>query len=126
MNKDKPILRFIAWELTQGCNLNCVHCRGSATPERNTEELSTTEAREFLDTVKSFAEPVIILSGGEPLIRTDIYEIAEYGTFNRGLRMVLATNVTTAGISLIQNRKILTGMASVMPARILMMSMEMA
>ncbi|MFH0924060.1 MAG: heme b synthase [bacterium] len=90
---DKADLRFIAWELTQSCNLNCLHCRGSATSERNQEELSFEECRKFLDEVKSFAEPVIILSGGEPLKRPDVFEIAEYGTF-KGLRVVLATNGT--------------------------------
>ncbi len=88
----KQILpRLIAWELTGACNLECVHCRASATKERDSNELSTEEAKRFIDDVANFAKPVIILTGGEPLIRDDIYEIAQYGS-DKGMRMVLATN----------------------------------
>lgn len=83
--------RLIAWELTSACNLECVHCRASATKERDPNELSTGEAKRFIDDIANFAKPVIILTGGEPLIRDDIYEIAQYGS-DRGMRMVLATN----------------------------------
>lgn len=83
--------RLIAWELTGACNLECVHCRASATKEPDPNELSTEEAKRFIDDVANFAKPVIILTGGEPLIRDDIYEIAQYGS-DRGMRMVMATN----------------------------------
>ena len=83
--------RLIAWELTSACNLECVHCRASAAKEPDPNELSTEEAKRFIDDIANFAKPVIILTGGEPLIRDDIYEIAQYGS-DRGMRMVLATN----------------------------------
>ncbi|MDI6888583.1 MAG: heme b synthase [Methanocellales archaeon] len=83
--------RLIAWELTGACNLECVHCRASATKTPSSDELSTEEAKHLIDDIASFAKPIIILSGGEPLVRDDVYEIAKYG-MDKGLRMVLATN----------------------------------
>jgi len=85
--------RLIAWELTGACNLECVHCRASATKAPTPDELSTDEAKRFIDDIAGFAKPIIILSGGEPLMRDDVYEIAQYGA-DKGLRMVLATNGT--------------------------------
>ncbi|MDD4496585.1 MAG: radical SAM protein, partial [Methanosarcinaceae archaeon] len=82
--------RLIAWELTAGCNLNCVHCRGASTSRVPEGELSTEEAKRFIDEVVEFGKPILILSGGEPLVRPDILEIAGYGT-EMGLRVVLAT-----------------------------------
>ena len=85
--------RLIAWEFSAGCNLSCVHCRGASTDERPVGELTTQEARDFIDEVAEMGNPIIILSGGEPLVRDDVYEIARYGT-QKGLRMALATNGT--------------------------------
>ncbi|MBN2332401.1 MAG: heme b synthase [Deltaproteobacteria bacterium] len=90
---DIPELRMIAWETTRSCNLSCIHCRASAEKGPYEGELDTKEALAFLDTVASFSKPVIILTGGEPLLRHDIYELAAYGT-KLGLRMVMATNGT--------------------------------
>ncbi len=86
-------LRMIAWEVTRACNLKCVHCRASAIDTPPPGELSTQEAFEFIDEVVSFSRPVIILTGGEPLLREDIFDIAEYG-INKGLRIVMAPNGT--------------------------------
>jgi AdoMet-dependent heme synthase len=86
-------LRMIAWELTRNCNLDCVHCRARASSRKYENELSLDECKKVLDDVAAFASPTIILTGGEPLLRDDIYEIARYGT-NKGLRMVIAVNGT--------------------------------
>ncbi|HDS16559.1 MAG TPA: heme b synthase [Proteobacteria bacterium] len=88
-----PELRLIAWETTRSCNLSCIHCRAAAEKGPYPNELDTTQALAFLDSVAAFSKPVIILTGGEPLLREDIYELAAYGT-KRGLRMVMATNGT--------------------------------
>jgi heme b synthase len=88
-----PELRMIAWETTRACNLSCIHCRAAAENGPYEGELSTAEALTFLDTVASFSKPVIILTGGEPLMRPDIFELAQHGT-DLGLRMVMATNGT--------------------------------
>ena len=84
---------MVAWEVTRSCNLACVHCRASSMHGRYAGELATAQGLKLLDDIAAFSKPVIILTGGEPLLRADIYEIAAYGT-NKGLRMVLATNGT--------------------------------
>jgi heme b synthase len=86
-------LRLLAWEVTRTCNLSCVHCRAAAVDKPYPDEFSTEECLRLLDDVRSFATPIVILTGGEPLLRRDIFEIASYGTA-KGLRMVLATNGT--------------------------------
>ncbi len=90
---NEHICRMIAWEVTRSCNLSCVHCRAASHLGPYPEEFSTAECLRLLDDIASVAQPVIILTGGEPLLRPDIFEIAAYGT-SKGLRMVLATNGT--------------------------------
>ncbi|MBN1365564.1 MAG: heme b synthase [Syntrophaceae bacterium] len=88
---NKP--RLIAWEVTRSCNLNCAHCRAAASRGPYTGELSTNKCFHLIDEIAAVSSPVIILTGGEPLLRPDIFEISSYGT-NKGLRMVMATNGT--------------------------------
>lgn len=85
--------RLIAWETTAGCNLSCRHCRGSSTSQRPAGELSTKEAMRFIDEIADMGKPILILSGGEPLVRDDIYELATYAN-GKGLPVALATNGT--------------------------------
>jgi heme b synthase len=89
----KPSLRMIAWELTRSCNLNCLHCRAAAGRGPYAGELTTEECFQFIDEVAAFSKPVLILTGGEPLLREDIFDIASYGT-RKGLRVVMAVNGT--------------------------------
>jgi heme b synthase len=89
----KPNLRMIAWEVTRSCNLNCLHCRAAAEKGPYQGELTTQESFGFIDAVTAFSKPVLILTGGEPLLREDIFEIASYGT-RKGLRVVMAINGT--------------------------------
>lgn len=84
---------MIAWELTRRCNLACSHCRASSKYGPYDNELTTNECFKLIDEITSFNNPIIILTGGEPLLREDIFEIAKYGK-KKGLRMVLATNGT--------------------------------
>jgi len=86
-------VRMIAWEVTRSCNLNCVHCRAASSLGPYSGELSTEKSLKLIDEIAAIASPVIILTGGEPLLRPDIFEIASYGT-SKGLRMVMATNGT--------------------------------
>lgn len=86
-------LRMVAWEVTRSCNLNCLHCRAAANCGPYENELLTVKCLQLLDEIAVFANPVIILTGGEPLLRPDIFDIAGYGTA-KGLRMVMATNGT--------------------------------
>lgn len=93
IDRTKAPPRLIAWEMTRSCNLNCLHCRGSATEKHAPDELTTEEGERFIDSVAAFAKPILILSGGEPLQRHDVFRLAQYGT-DKGLRVVLATNGT--------------------------------
>jgi AdoMet-dependent heme synthase len=86
--------KWIAWEITRRCNLRCVHCRSSSEMEiQGHPDFSLEEAYRLIDDIVSYAQPVVVLSGGEPLTRKDVFEIAQYGT-GKGLRMCLATNGT--------------------------------
>lgn len=87
-------LKWLAWEITRRCNLNCVHCRSLSELEaKGHPDFSTEEGFRIIDDISSFAKPVVVLSGGEPLLRKDWHELASYGT-EKGLRMCLATNGT--------------------------------
>ncbi len=86
-------LRLVAWEITRNCNLSCIHCRASATNGPYTGELDTETSLRLLDQITDTGNPIIILTGGEPLLRPDIFDIAEYGT-KKGLKMVMAPNGT--------------------------------
>jgi len=90
-SQNKP--RLIFWELTQGCNLRCIHCRASATELSSPSDLSTEAAKAIIDQIAAVSSPILVLSGGEPLFRSDIFELARYGT-EKGLRVALATNGT--------------------------------
>ncbi len=89
--QNKP--RLIFWELTKGCNLRCIHCRASATELSSPSDLSTDAAKAIIDQIAEVSNPILVLSGGEPLFRKDIFELARYGT-DKGLRVALATNGT--------------------------------
>ncbi len=82
-------LHIIAWEITRRCYLNCKHCRGAARDVEYEGELTTAECKRLIDVVASRAKPLVILTGGEPMTRDDVYEIAAYGNA-AGLRMVLS------------------------------------
>lgn len=84
---------MVAWELTRNCNLSCVHCRASASNGPHEEELTTDECKGIIDGILAFSSPTVILTGGEPLLRDDIFDIIEYGNA-KGLRLVIAINGT--------------------------------
>ena len=91
--KKNAHLRIVAWEVTRSCNLSCVHCRASSQFGPYPQELDTIQAKKVLDQIREVGQPIIILTGGEPLLRKDIFTLAEYGT-RKGLRMVMGTNGT--------------------------------
>ncbi len=91
---NKPnTLRLVAWEVTRRCNLSCKHCRAVAEDHPYDNELDTKSSFKLLDEIRKTGQPIIILTGGEPLLRNDIFDIAAYGT-KIGLRMVMAPNGT--------------------------------
>lgn len=83
----------VVWNSTRTCNLRCMHCYMDAKPEKYAGELTTEEARRFIDGLADFHVPVLLFSGGEPLVRPDFYELAEY-TANKGIRPTISTNGT--------------------------------
>ncbi len=88
-----PPVRIVFWETTKACNLRCQHCRAIPEAERSHAELTTAEGMQLIDQLAEVTKPVLILSGGEPLYRSDIFDLAAYGR-DRGFRMALATNGT--------------------------------
>ena len=89
----EPNLRLVAWEITRTCNLACVHCRAAALDKPYENELTTAECLRVMDEIGEVAKPIVILTGGEPLLRPDVFELAAYGNA-KGFRMTLATNGT--------------------------------
>jgi AdoMet-dependent heme synthase len=85
--------RLIFWEVTKGCNLRCIHCRATATELASPNDLPTSKALDIIDQIASYGNPILVLSGGEPLYRPDIFQLAKYAT-DKGLRVALATNGT--------------------------------
>ena len=88
-----PPLRLLAWEVTRRCNLACLHCRAAAGSGPYPDELTTDEGLTLLDDLASIGPVVVILTGGEPLLREDIYDLTAHGA-RRGHRMVMAVNGT--------------------------------
>ena len=86
--------RLIFWESTAGCNLRCIHCRRiDVADQLAPEDLTTAESKALIDQIVAFSSPIFVISGGEPLMRPDIFDIARYAA-ERGLRVALATNGT--------------------------------
>jgi heme b synthase len=88
-----PPLRLVAWEVTRACNLACKHCRAEAQLEPGPGELGTEEAKALIDSFTQTGSPIIIFTGGEPLLRADIFELVGYAQA-RKLRCVMAPNGT--------------------------------
>ena len=86
----KPV---VVWNMTKACNLKCRHCYAHATAGPAENELSTQEARAMIDDLALFGAPVILFSGGEPLVRPDLPELARYA-ISKGMRAVISTNGT--------------------------------
>lgn len=88
-------LRLVFWETTAGCNLTCQHCRRLDLAQDGLApgDMTTETALRFIDSIVKFAKPILVLSGGEPMIRPDIFELARYGS-DKGLPVALATNGT--------------------------------
>jgi len=94
MSSSYPPPRLIFWETTAGCNLACIHCRRMTVADQLLpQDLKTQEAFDLIDQVAAFARPIFVLSGGEPLFRPDIFEVARYAS-DAGLIVALATNGT--------------------------------
>jgi radical SAM protein with 4Fe4S-binding SPASM domain len=83
----------VVWNSTKTCNLKCVHCYADAEIRKFNGELSTEEAKRMIEDLASFNVPALLISGGEPLVRPDIFDLAEYAT-SLGVRVTFSTNGT--------------------------------
>ncbi|QGT99053.1 Radical SAM heme biosynthesis protein AhbC, 12,18-didecarboxysirohem deacetylase [Candidatus Syntrophocurvum alkaliphilum] len=84
---------LVVWNMTNRCNLQCKHCYIDAYDRSYDNEFTTDEAKHFIDDLAAMQVPVLLFSGGEPLIRTDIFELGKYAA-NKGLRPVISSNGT--------------------------------
>ncbi|TCS84425.1 putative heme d1 biosynthesis radical SAM protein NirJ1 [Tepidibacillus fermentans] len=83
----------VVWNVTRTCNLNCIHCYSNSENKKYENELTSEEAMKMIDELAEFSVPVLLLSGGEPLIRPDILDLAEYA-IQKGIRVTFSTNGT--------------------------------
>ncbi|MDR2124204.1 MAG: 12,18-didecarboxysiroheme deacetylase [Desulfovibrio sp.] len=86
----KPV---VVWNMTRRCNLRCVHCYAQATDTAGRDAVSTKQAEAMIDDLAGYGAPVMLFSGGEPLVRGDLAELAAYAV-SRGMRAVISTNGT--------------------------------
>ncbi len=101
-SKDKKPV--VVWNCTKACNLRCIHCYAHADGCCADKELSFTEGLALIDDLATFGSPVILFSGGEPLCRADLPELAEYAV-SKGLRAVISTNGTLINDAVAQRLK---------------------
>jgi len=90
-SKDKKPV--VVWNMTRRCNLKCIHCYAHARDRNFEGELTTPQAREMIDDLSAFGVPVLLFSGGEPLMHPHLIELAEYAVY-KGMRAVISTNGT--------------------------------
>lgn len=86
---------LVLWELTRACDLVCRHCRAEAIPQRDPNELSSGEASRLLEEISGFGRPLVVLTGGDPMRRPDVFELVERGR-ELGLRMTMTPSATPA------------------------------
>lgn len=90
-SKDKKPV--VVWNMTQRCNLKCVHCYAKAVGVNGKDEISNKQAKAMIDDLAAFGAPVMLFSGGEPLVREDLVDLAQHAT-TKGMRAVISTNGT--------------------------------
>ncbi len=96
--------RVVAWESTRACNYACQHCRATAQKQADPNQLTTKEALDMVDQIAAFCKPILIISGGDPLLRGDIFEVAKYAT-DKGLRVVMSPSGSNITLSVIEKMK---------------------
>jgi 12,18-didecarboxysiroheme deacetylase len=90
-SKDKKPV--VVWNMTRRCNLKCVHCYAQAVDPEGNDEISTEQGKEIIRDLAQYGAPVMLFSGGEPLVRKDLVELAKFAT-EQGMRAVISTNGT--------------------------------
>jgi len=83
----------IAWEVTRACAYACVHCRADAQHQRDPNELNTEESFRLVDRLAEFGSPILVFTGGDPMMRRDLFDLIAYAT-QKGLRCSLTPTAT--------------------------------
>jgi AdoMet-dependent heme synthase len=96
--------RVVAWESTRACNYACVHCRAQAQKLPDPKQLTTQESLKLVEQIAALSKPIFIISGGDPLQRNDIFEIATYAT-NLGLRVVMSPSGSNINPQIVEQMK---------------------
>lgn len=84
---------IVIWELTRACELKCLHCRASAQNRRDPRELSLKEGKALIDEIYNMNNPILVLTGGDPLMREDVFEIIQYAV-RKGVRISMTPSAT--------------------------------
>ena len=83
----------LAWEITRACALACMHCRATAQPKPDPNELTHDEAIDVIDQIRALGDPILVVTGGDPLMRRDVYDLLGYAV-QKGLRTSLTPSAT--------------------------------
>ncbi|MDX8364508.1 TIGR04053 family radical SAM/SPASM domain-containing protein [Cytobacillus sp. IB215665] len=84
---------IVIWELTRACQLHCLHCRAKAQTRRDPRELSFEEGKQLIDQIYEMDNPMLVFTGGDPLMREDVYDIADYA-IKKGVRVSMTPSAT--------------------------------
>ncbi|MDP2953232.1 MAG: TIGR04053 family radical SAM/SPASM domain-containing protein [Chloroflexota bacterium] len=84
---------IVFWEITRACSLACLHCRATAQPKRHPQELTTQEGLGLIDQIAALNNPLLVITGGDPMMRSDLFQFISYGV-EKGMRVSLAPSAT--------------------------------
>ncbi|TWG29670.1 4Fe-4S single cluster protein [Geobacillus sp. C56-T2] len=84
---------IVIWELTRACQLQCLHCRAEAQYHRDPRELTFEEGKKLIDEIYDMDQPMLVFTGGDPLMRPDVYDLAKYA-IDKGLRVSMKPSAT--------------------------------
>ncbi|GAD14292.1 coenzyme PQQ synthesis protein [Geobacillus kaustophilus GBlys] len=84
---------IVIWELTRACQLKCLHCRAEAQYHRDPRELTFEEGKKLIDEIYAMDQPMLVFTGGDPLMRPDVYDLAKYA-IDKGLRVSMTPSAT--------------------------------
>ena len=84
----------VAWEVTRACALKCVHCRAEAQPKRDPRELTTEDAFRLVDQIQEIGGPILVVTGGDPMMRRDLFDVIQYAAKEKGLRTAFSPSAT--------------------------------
>ncbi|MDQ0339109.1 radical SAM protein [Caldalkalibacillus uzonensis] len=85
---------IVIWEVTRACELKCLHCRAEAQKKPDPRQLTTAEGKQLIDQIADMDSPLLVFSGGDPLMREDLFELAHYAIHEKGLRLSMTPSAT--------------------------------